>query len=47
MERESIDVGWFILRPFTPDDIGWVYEVSRSRVGTRRRTSRSNVSSPE
>jgi hypothetical protein len=29
MERESIDVGWFILRPFTPDDIGWVYEVSR------------------
>jgi hypothetical protein len=35
MERESIDVGWFILRPFTADDIGRVYEVSRSRVGTR------------
>jgi RimJ/RimL family protein N-acetyltransferase len=28
MKRESIDVGWFTLRPFTPDDIPWVYEVS-------------------
>jgi hypothetical protein len=28
MERQAIPAGWLTLRPFTVDDIAWVYEVS-------------------
>jgi RimJ/RimL family protein N-acetyltransferase len=28
VERESVEVGWFVLRPFRTDDVGWVHEVS-------------------
>jgi RimJ/RimL family protein N-acetyltransferase len=28
MERQTIEAGWLTLRPFTPADIPWVYEVS-------------------
>jgi RimJ/RimL family protein N-acetyltransferase len=28
MKRETIPAGWLMLRPFTPADIPWVYEVS-------------------
>lgn len=27
MDRQTIAAGWLTLRPFTPDDIPWVYEV--------------------
>src|SRR5260370_38420476 len=28
MDRQTIAAGWLTLRPFTPADIPWVYEVS-------------------
>jgi hypothetical protein len=28
MKRQTISAGWLTLRPFTPADIPWVYEVS-------------------
>jgi RimJ/RimL family protein N-acetyltransferase len=28
MQRQTIAAGWLTLRPFTPGDIPWVYEVS-------------------
>ena len=31
MDRQTIAVGWLTLRPFTPADIPWVYEVSLDR----------------
>jgi hypothetical protein len=27
MDRQTIAAGWLTLRPFTPADIPWVYEV--------------------
>jgi RimJ/RimL family protein N-acetyltransferase len=32
MERQTIAAGWLRLRPFTPADIPWVYEVSQDPV---------------
>jgi RimJ/RimL family protein N-acetyltransferase len=32
MDRQTITAGWLTLRPFTPADIPWVYEVSRDPV---------------
>ena len=28
MDRQTIAAGWLTLRPFTPADTPWVYEVS-------------------
>lgn len=28
MDRQTIAAGWLTLRPFTPTDTAWVYEVS-------------------
>jgi RimJ/RimL family protein N-acetyltransferase len=32
MERQTIPAGWLTLRPFTPADIPWVYEVLQDPV---------------
>lgn len=31
MERNVIEAGWLTLRPFTTEDIGWVYDVSQDQ----------------
>jgi RimJ/RimL family protein N-acetyltransferase len=35
VERETIDAGWLVLRPFVAADVPWVYEVSTDAAVSR------------